>query len=67
MKKFNCARIIVLVLSLALLIGSVFAIVASAEGSVSTGEFGGISIAYGDKVAIRVAVNATKVLCLVFL
>ena len=60
MKKFNCAKILVLVLSLALIIGSVFAITAFAQDSAEKGEFGGISIAYGDKVAIRVVVNATE-------
>ena len=60
MKKHNLARIIVLVLSFALIIGSAFAITAMAEETTSTGEFGGISVAYGDKVAIRVAVDATK-------
>ncbi len=60
MKKLKCARIIVLVLSLALLIGAAFAISASAEDSASAGKFGGISVAYGEKVAIRVAVNATE-------
>ena len=60
MKKLSYARIIILVLSIALLIGSAFAITAWAEDSASTGEFGGISVAYGDKVAIRVAVDATE-------
>ena len=60
MKKFNYAKIIVLVLSLALLIGSVLAITAAAQDAASTGKFGGISIAYGDKIAIRVVVDATE-------
>ena len=60
MKKFNFARIIVLVLSLALLVGAVFTIAASAEEKDSTGKFGNISLAYKDKVAIRVQVNATE-------
>ena len=61
MKNFKFARIIVLVLSLALLIGSAMAITASAEEteSASTGKFGSISLAYADKVAIRVQVDAT--------
>ena len=59
MKKFNCAKILIFVLSLALLVGSVFAVTASAQDSASTGKFGGISIAYGEKVAIRVVVDAT--------
>ena len=60
MKKFNFARIIVLVLSLALLVGAVFTIAASAEENDSTGKFGNISLAYKDKVAIRVQVDATE-------
>lgn len=60
MKKFNLTRILVLVLSLALLIGSVMAISVAADGASAKGEFGGISVAYGEKVAIRVAVNATE-------
>ena len=60
MKKSNLTRILVLVLSLALLIGSAMAITASAEETPAKGEFGGASVAYGEKVAIRVAVQATK-------
>ena len=62
MKKFNLARIMILVLSLALLIGSAMAITVSAEEteSASTGEFGNLSLAYGDKVALQVVVDATK-------
>ena len=60
MKKFGYARIIVLVLSLALLIGSAMAITSSAEEVDTTGKFNSISVAYGDRVAIRVAVNATE-------
>ena len=60
MKKSSNARIIILFLSLALIIGSVFCISAAAEDASSIGKFGGISVAYGDKVAIRVAVNATE-------
>ena len=60
MKKFNLTRILVLVLSLALLIGSVMAISVAADGASAKGEFGGISVAYGEKVAIRVAVDATE-------
>ena len=60
MKKFNYAKIIVFVLSLALLIGSVLAVTIMAQDDASTGKFGGISIAYGDKTAIRVVVDATE-------
>ena len=62
MKKCNLARIMILVLSLALLIGSAMAITVSAEEteSASTGEFGNLSLAYGDKVALQVVVDATK-------
>ena len=60
MKKSNLTRILVLVLSLALLIGSAMAITASAEETPAKGEFGGASVAYGEKVAIRIAVQATK-------
>ena len=60
MKKFNYARLLVLVLSFALLIGSAFVVTAMAEGETSTGKFGGISVAYGDRVAICVAVDATE-------
>ena len=59
MKKFNYAKIIILVLSLALIIGSVFAVTVAAQDD-TTGKFGGISIAYGENVAIRVVVNATE-------
>ncbi len=59
MKKSKYARIIILVLSLALLIGSVIAISASAEETEAKGTFGGISVVYTDKVALRVIVNAT--------
>lgn len=60
MKKTNYARIIILVLSIALLIGSVMCIPVMAEESSTQGEFGGISVSYEDKVFIRVKVNATK-------
>ena len=59
MKKINIARIVVLVLSIALLIGAAMSVTVAAEDD-TTGEFGGITVAYGDKVAIRVAVNATE-------
>ncbi len=59
MKKSSYARIIILVLSLALLIGSVMAITAMADGE-ADGTFGNISVAYGDKVFIRVEVKATE-------
>ena len=58
MKRFNFARSLILVLSLALIICSLVAFTAAAEDS--TGKFGGISVAYGDKVAVRVMVDATK-------
>ena len=62
MKKFNYSRILILVLSLALLIGAAFAVTANAEEAVETPAtlFKGISVAYGDNVAISVAVNATQ-------
>jgi len=60
MKKLKGIRIIFLVLALALLIGSATAIAVSAQETESTGKFGGISISYADKVAIRVAVDATE-------
>ena len=62
MKKFNYSRILILVLSLALLIGAAFAVTANAEEAVETPAtlFKGISVAYGDNVAIIVAVNATQ-------
>lgn len=60
MKKHSFAKIIVFALSLALLICSVVCITAAAEDNASSGEFGGISVAYGDKVHIRVAVDATE-------
>ncbi|MBR7116707.1 MAG: hypothetical protein IKC87_03265 [Clostridia bacterium] len=59
MKKTNFARISVLVLSIAILLVCAMAVTAMAA-DVSTAEFGSISVAYGDKVAIRVAVDATK-------
>ncbi len=60
MKKLSNSRFIILVLSIALLIGSAFAVTVAAEEDASTGKFSGISIAYADKVAITVAVDATK-------
>ena len=60
MKRFNFARSLVLVLSLALIICSLVAFTAGAETEDTTGRFGGISVAYGDKVAVRVMVDATK-------
>ena len=59
MKKNSISRILVLVLSLALLIGAVFCITAAASEP-TAGEFGSVSVAYGDKVAIRVEVEATE-------
>ncbi len=60
MKKTIYSKIIVLALSLALLVGAFFCVSASAAESDTTGEFGSISVAYGDKVAIRVEVDATE-------
>ncbi len=60
MKKSNYARIIILVLSIALLIGSVMCIPVMAEESDAQGKFGGISVSYEDKVFIRVMVDATE-------
>ena len=60
MKKFSFARIMILVLSLALLIGSVVAVSASAEEAASTGKFGALSLAYNDNVALQVVVDATQ-------
>ena len=60
MKKFGLTRILILVLSFALLVGAVLCISASAADSDNKGKFGSISVAYGDKVAIQVAVDATK-------
>ncbi len=60
MKKSSFARILILVLSLALLIGSVMAITAMASEEARVGSFGNISVAYGDKVYIRVEVKATQ-------
>ena len=59
MKKNSISRIVILVLSLALLIGAVFCITAAASEP-TAGEFGSVSVAYGDKVAIRVEVEATE-------
>ena len=60
MKKFNYSRILILVLSLALLIGAAFAVTANAEEAVETPAtlFKGFSVAYGENVAISVAVDA---------
>ena len=59
MKKMNYARILILVLSIALLIGSVVCVSAAAEDLGTKGQFGAISINYGDKIYVRVEVNAT--------
>lgn len=57
----NYARILVLVLSIALLIGSVVCISAAAAEDIGTkGQFGAISINYGDKIYVRVEVDATE-------
>ncbi len=58
-KNFSKSRILILVLSIALLIGSVFCISAAAAEDDSTGAFGNISIAHYDKISIRVEVDAT--------
>ena len=60
MKKINFARIAILVLSLALLVGAAFSISVAAEETASTGEFGAISLAYGDNVSLQVVVDATQ-------
>ena len=60
MKRSNYTKILILVLTFALLIGSALAITAMAEETASSGKFGGISVAYGENVAIRVAVDATQ-------
>ncbi len=61
MKKHNLTRILVLVLSFALLIGSALVINAAAESTEpSDGTFGGISLVYKDTVAIIVDVKATE-------
>ncbi len=60
MKNHVFARIMVLVLSLALIVGATCVISASAAESTPKGKFGSISVAYGDKVAIQVVVNATE-------
>ncbi len=60
MKKSSIARIMILVLSLALLIGSTMAITAMANEETADGTFGAISTGYGDKVYIRVEVKATQ-------
>ena len=60
MKKTNYARILVLVLSIALLIGSIMCITSMAAEDSSKGEFVSVSGAYSDKVHIRVMVNATQ-------
>ena len=61
MKKYNLTKVLVLVLSFALLIGSVLAFSAAAESAETTdGTFGGISLVYKDTVAITVEVKATE-------
>lgn len=60
MKKTSIARIMILVLSLALLIGSVMVVTAMAADEKADGSFDNISVGYGDKVYIRVEVKATK-------
>ncbi|MBQ8381008.1 MAG: hypothetical protein IJY18_03860 [Clostridia bacterium] len=60
MKKLNFSRILILVLSIALLIGSVTCITAMAQESDVKGGFREVSVSYGDKVYIRVNVNATE-------
>ena len=60
MKKSNFTRIISVVLSLALLLGAVLCVGVVAEEVSTEGKFGSISVSYGDKVFIRVKVNATE-------
>ena len=59
MKKAKYAKIIIFVLSIALLIGSVMCITSMAKDTDTKGEFGAISVSYSDKVYVRVMVNAT--------
>ena len=59
MKKAKYAKIIIFVLSIALLIGSVMCITSMANDTDTKGEFGAISVSYSDKVYVRVKVNAT--------
>ena len=59
MKKANYAKILIFVLSIALLIGSVMCITSFAKENDAKGEFGAISVSYSDKVYVRVMVNAT--------
>ena len=60
MKKSNFTRIISVVLSLALLLSAVLCVGVVAEEVSTEGKFGSISVSYGDKVFIRVKVNATE-------
>ena len=59
MKRFKFSKVIVLLLSIALLMGSVVAVTASAADE-STGKFSSITLAYSEKVAIIVTVDATQ-------
>ena len=60
MKKFNFTKLIVFVMTIALLIGTALCVTAMADEADTKGEFGGISVSYGDRVYIRVQVNATE-------
>ena len=60
MKKLSYARILILVLSLALIVGATFVVGVAAAESDPKGKFGSISVAYGEKVAIQLVVNATE-------
>ena len=58
MKKLNLTRIAILVLTVALLVCAAVSVTASAEDT--TGKFDSASLAYGEHVAIRVEVKATR-------
>ena len=60
MKKFNFTKLIIFVMTIALLIGTALCVTAMADEADTKGEFGGISVSYGDRVYIRVQVNATE-------
>ena len=60
MKKFNFTKLIIFVMTSALLIGTALCVTAMADEADTKGEFGGISVSYSDRVYIRVQVNATE-------
>ena len=60
MKKFNFTKLIIFVMTIALLIGTALCVTAMADEADTKGEFGGISVSYSDRVYIRVQVNATE-------